>query len=194
MTPTDAIPILIGEQWITPDVEAHTPVYRPATGEVIGRTPQCARVEVDLAVEAASRAFPNWSATPAPERARVLFRYRELLEEQFEHLAEMLCGENGKTREEARGDVRRGIEVVELACGIGQMAKGEVLPELAAGIDGALPRASRWEFVRWYHAVQLPGHGAHVDVPAGHCLRQLLRAETEREGAVHGQSLGRTVS
>ncbi len=140
MPPTDAVPILIGEHWITPEVEAHTPVYRPATGEVIGRTPQCGRVEVDLAVEAASRAFAGWSATPAPERARVLFRYRELLEEQFEHLAEILCGENGKTREEARGDVRRGIEVVELACGIGQMAKGEVLPELAAGIDGAATR------------------------------------------------------
>jgi malonate-semialdehyde dehydrogenase (acetylating)/methylmalonate-semialdehyde dehydrogenase len=140
MTPTDAIPILIGEHWITPEIEAHTPVFRPATGEVIGRTPQCDRVEVDLAVEAASRAFASWSAKPAPERARVLFRYRELLEEQFEHLAEILCGENGKTREEARGDVRRGIEVVELACGIGQMAKGEVLPELAAGIDGAATR------------------------------------------------------
>ena len=140
MTPTDAIPILIGQQWLTPEVEDHTPVYRPATGEVIGRTPQCGRVEVDLAVVAASRAFASWSATPAPERARVLFRYRELLEEQFESLAEILCRENGKTREEARGDVRRGIEVVELACGIGQMAKGEVLPELAAGIDGAATR------------------------------------------------------
>ena len=140
MTPTNAIPILIGEQWITPEVEDHTPVYRPATGEVIGRTPQCGRVEVNLAVEAASRAFAGWSVTPAPERARVLFRYRELLEEQFEQLAEILCRENGKTREEARGDVRRGIEVVELACGIGQMAKGEVLPELAAGIDGAATR------------------------------------------------------
>ena len=140
MTPTDAIPILIGEHWITPEVKAHTLVYRPATREVIGRTPQCALVEVDLAVEAASRAFASWSAKPAPERAQVLFRYRELLEEQFEHLTEILCGENGKTREEARGDVRRGIEVVELACGIGQMAKGEVLPELAAGIDGAATR------------------------------------------------------
>ena len=64
MTPTDAIPILIGEQWITPEVEDHTPVYRPATGEVIGRTPQCGSIEVDLAVEAASRAFSSWSAMP----------------------------------------------------------------------------------------------------------------------------------
>jgi len=70
----------------------------------------------------------------------VLFRYRELLESHFEELAEIVCRENGKTREEARGDVRRGVEVVELACGIGHLTKGEVLPELASGIDGMATR------------------------------------------------------
>ena len=140
MSQADAVPVLIGEHWLTPEVEEHTPVHRPATGEVIGRTPHCGGGEVDRAVEAASRAFPAWSTTPAPERARVLFRYRELLEAQAEDLAAIVCLENGKTREEATGDVRRGIEVVELACGIGQLAKGEVLPELAAGIDGAATR------------------------------------------------------
>jgi malonate-semialdehyde dehydrogenase (acetylating)/methylmalonate-semialdehyde dehydrogenase len=70
----------------------------------------------------------------------VLFGYRELLESHFEELAEILCRENGKTREEARGDVRRGVEVVELACGIGHLIKGEVLPELASGIDGMATR------------------------------------------------------
>ena len=136
----DVVPVLIGEGWLTANVEEHTPVHRPATGEVIGRTPHCGGAEVDRAVEAASRAFPAWSTTPAPERARVLFRYRELLEAEAEDLAAIVCRENGKTREEARGDMRRGLEVVELACGIGQLAKGEVLPELAAGIDGAATR------------------------------------------------------
>ena len=137
---TEPVPILIGDRWLQPDSEQSSPVHRPATGEVIAQTPHCTSGDVDRAVAAAQAAFPAWSRTPAPDRARVLFNYRELLEANFEELAGSICRENGKTREEARGDVRRGIEVVELACGIGHLAKGEVLPELASGIDGMATR------------------------------------------------------
>ncbi|MEE2832516.1 MAG: CoA-acylating methylmalonate-semialdehyde dehydrogenase [Candidatus Latescibacterota bacterium] len=137
---TQIVPVLIGDRWLVPDCEQSTPVHRPATGEVIARTPHCGAADVDRAVQSAQAAFPAWSRTPAPDRARVLFRYRELLESHFEELAEIVCRENGKTREEARGDVRRGVEVVELACGIGHLTKGEVLPELASGIDGMATR------------------------------------------------------
>ncbi|HJP30233.1 MAG TPA: CoA-acylating methylmalonate-semialdehyde dehydrogenase [Candidatus Latescibacteria bacterium] len=137
---TEPVPILIGDRWLQPDSEQSSPVHRPATGEVIAQTPHCTSGDVDRAVAAAQAAFPAWSRTPAPDRARVLFNYRELLEANFEELAGTICRENGKTREEARGDVRRGIEVVELACGIGHLAKGEVLPELASGIDGMATR------------------------------------------------------
>ena len=140
MSAVTPVPVLLGDEWLSPDVKEFTPVHRPATGEVIAQTPHCGSIDVDLAVAAAHEAYGSWSRTPAPERARVLFRYRELLEAHFEELAELVCRENGKTRVEAAGDVRRGIEVVELASGVGQQSKGEVLPELATGIDGTATR------------------------------------------------------
>lgn len=131
---------LIGPQWIEPEGRKTSPVYNPSTGEVIARVPLCEAAEVDAAVEAASRAFPDWSATPAPRRAACLFRYRELLEQQFESLARLVTRENGKTIEEARGDVRRGMEVVEFACGISHLSKGESLPQVAEQIDAVTMR------------------------------------------------------
>ncbi|MEE3042935.1 MAG: CoA-acylating methylmalonate-semialdehyde dehydrogenase [Candidatus Latescibacterota bacterium] len=136
MTTPSVVPVLVGEQWLEPEVTQFTPVHRPGTGEVIARTPHCGVVDVDMAVQDAHAAFPDWANTPAPDRGRVLFRYRELLEAHFEELAQIVCRENGKTMDEARGDVRRGIEVVELACGIGHLSKGEHLPQIANGIDG----------------------------------------------------------
>lgn len=134
------VPTLIGDLWTEPEVEGFTSVHQPSTGEVIARTPHCSSLDVDMAVRAASEAYPDWSNSPVTDRARVLFRYRELLEAKFEELGALVCRENGKTLEEALGDVRRGIEVVEFSCGIGQLAKGEVVPELARGIDGQATR------------------------------------------------------
>jgi len=71
---TQMVPVLIGDRWLVPDCERSTPVHRPATGEVIARTPHCGAADVDRAVQAAQAAFPAWSRTPAPDRARVLFR------------------------------------------------------------------------------------------------------------------------
>ncbi len=127
-------PILIDNQWLTPDV-AGSPVHNPSTGEVIAQTPLCGQDEVDAAVEAAQRALPGWMETPPIERARVLFRYKMLLEDHFEELAQMVTMEHGKTLTEARGDVRRGIEVVEYACGAPELLKGESLENIATGID-----------------------------------------------------------
>jgi malonate-semialdehyde dehydrogenase (acetylating) / methylmalonate-semialdehyde dehydrogenase len=115
-------------------------VHNPSTGEVIGEVPLCGAAEVDAAVEAATVAFASWSATPAPRRAACLFRYRELLEQNFEALARLITRENGKTFEEASGDVRRGIEVVEFACGIAHLLKGESLPQVANEIDAVTMR------------------------------------------------------
>lgn len=130
------VPILIGEQWLQPQVEQSGPVHNPATGEIIAQAPLCGGREVDQAVAAAARAFSSWSRTPPPKRARVLFRYRELLEAHFEELSRLVTRENGKTLDEARGDVRRGLEVVEFACGIAQLCKGENLSQLAEEVDG----------------------------------------------------------
>ncbi len=126
---------LIGGEWVTPRAAATVPVHNPSTGEVIGETPLSSGEDVEQAVQAAQHAFGDWSGTPAPQRSQVMFRYRELLEREFEALARGVTRENGKTLDEARGDVRRGIEVVEFACGIAHLTKGESLPQVAEQID-----------------------------------------------------------
>jgi malonate-semialdehyde dehydrogenase (acetylating)/methylmalonate-semialdehyde dehydrogenase len=118
------------------DAAGATPVYNPSQGEVIAQTPAGGAAEVDQAVDAAKRALPGWAETPVVERARTLFRYKGLLEEQFESLARLVTREHGKTVDESRGDVRRGIEVVELACSIPSLIMGQALSNVARGIDG----------------------------------------------------------
>lgn len=136
-TQTDTIPcpVLIGKDWIVPETAVVFPVHNPSTGEVIAETPMCGAAVVNDAVEAAARAFPGWMETPPIERARVLFRYKALLEEHFEEVAATITKEHGKTLTEARGDLRRGIEVVEYACGIPDLLKGQSLENIARGID-----------------------------------------------------------
>lgn len=107
---------------------------------MIADVPLCGDTEVDAAVKAASLALTRWAATPAPNRAACLFRYRDLLERNFEELARLVTRENGKTIQEARGDVRRGIEMVEFACGISHLGKGESLPQVAEQIDAVTMR------------------------------------------------------
>jgi len=131
---------LVGPNWLRPSTDCLAPVFNPSTGEVLGEVPQGGEMEVDQAVAAATRAFSEWGSTPAPKRAALMFRYRELLEQNFEPLARLVTRENGKTLEEAKGDVRRGIEVVEFACGISHLSKGESLPQVADQVDAVSMR------------------------------------------------------
>lgn len=130
----------IGGQWVASAATATVPVHNPSTGEIIAATPLSPAAEVEPAVQAARAAFGAWSQTPPSKRAAIIFRYRELLEKEFEALARLVTRENGKTLEEARGDVRRGIEVVEFACGIAHLSKGESLPQVAEQIDAVTMR------------------------------------------------------
>ena len=128
-------PIVIDNEWSVPDTAAVAPVHNPSIGAVIAETPMCGPEIVDAAVTSAAAALPDWVETPPIERARILFRYKMLLEDRFEELARGLTVEHGKTLAESRGDVRRGIEVVEYACGIPELLKGECLENVAKGID-----------------------------------------------------------
>jgi malonate-semialdehyde dehydrogenase (acetylating) / methylmalonate-semialdehyde dehydrogenase len=130
----------IGGELITVATPRHTPIYNPSRGEVIAQAPESGTREVDLAVQAAKRAFPAWADTPPVERARVMFRFAHLLEVNFDELARMVTREHGKTPEEARGDVRRGIEMVEFACGAPSILMGQTLDNVARGIDGQVQR------------------------------------------------------
>jgi malonate-semialdehyde dehydrogenase (acetylating)/methylmalonate-semialdehyde dehydrogenase len=110
-------------------------VYNPSTGQVIARVPLCGAAEVDGVVSSAAAAFPAWSDTPVVERARLMFRYRELLEANFHELSQLVTREHGKTMAEARAEVRRGIEVVEFACGIPSLVMGRCVANIADDID-----------------------------------------------------------
>ena len=125
----------VGGRWIPSRASAFYDVHNPATGETIARTPLSTGAEVDAAAAAAKKAFPAWRDTPPVARAKVLFRFRELLEEHFEDLAATVTREHGKTLEESRGSVRRGIECVEVACGTPSLMMGYGLENIAAGID-----------------------------------------------------------
>ena len=115
-------------------------VFDPATGRVLAVVRHSTSGDVDAAVRAAAAAFPAWADTPVPDRAEVMFRYKAVLEAHVEELAALVTAENGKTLAEARGEVRRGIEVVALACGAPTLLLGTALDQIANGIDEELVR------------------------------------------------------
>jgi malonate-semialdehyde dehydrogenase (acetylating)/methylmalonate-semialdehyde dehydrogenase len=127
----------IGGKWEERDGRDTEPVYNPATGEVVAETPLSTKEDVDRAVKQAEAAFPGWAATPVIERARVLFRFKALLEEHFDELRDLVTLENGKDARDAGGEVRRGIEVVEFACGMPTLMMGETVRDVARGIDNS---------------------------------------------------------
>ena len=111
------------------------PVIEPATGKTLARVPLCGPADVDVAVRAAAAAFAGWRATPVPDRVQVLFRYKALLEREQDALAASVSRENGKLLADARGEVRRGIEVVDFACGMPTLAQGRTVEGIARGVD-----------------------------------------------------------
>ncbi len=110
-------------------------VFNPATGELSGKVAMGAAAEVDAAVRGAAAAWPAWAATPPLRRARVLFKFKEAMEREAKRLAAIITAEHGKLVSDAEGEVQRGIEVVEFACGIPQLLKGEISEAVATGID-----------------------------------------------------------
>ncbi len=129
-----ACPVFIAGEWRTLRGNS-TPVFNPSTGEVIAECPTGTAALVDEAVQAAQAAFPAWRDTPPVERARVFFRYRQLLEDNFDRLCQSVSREHGKTLVEARGSIFRGIENVEYACGIPSLLMGDTLENIARGVD-----------------------------------------------------------
>ena len=130
-----ACPVFINGEWrALPGLPA-TPVYNPSTGDVLAECPVGGSTEVNAAVEAAHAAFPAWRETPAVERARVFFRYRQLVEKNFDRICETVSREHGKTLAESRGSAYRGLENIEYACGVPTLLFGDVLENLARGVD-----------------------------------------------------------
>ncbi|MGC4367160.1 CoA-acylating methylmalonate-semialdehyde dehydrogenase [Hydrogenophaga sp. R2] len=110
-------------------------VFNPATGAVTGRVALASTTDVDTAVAAARAAFPAWSDTPPIRRARVMFKFLELLNQHKDDLARMITAEHGKVFTDAQGEVARGIDIVEFACGIPQLLKGDFTDQVSTGMD-----------------------------------------------------------
>ena len=127
-------------QWRRSAATSVLPVINPATGEKLGETPLSPAAELDAAVQAAVRAFPAWRRVPVTERVQFLFRLKTLLEEAFEDLSRTITMECGKTLGESRGEMRRAIENVEVACGTPILMQGYNSEDIAAGIDEIMIR------------------------------------------------------
>ncbi|SVD24274.1 uncharacterized protein METZ01_LOCUS377128, partial [marine metagenome] len=126
--------------WINGRSEAgasdrHGTVFNPATGQVAATVPMANEADVAAAVAAASSAFPDWAATSPIRRARVMFRFKELIEQHRNEIAAMITAEHGKVLTDADGSLQRGLEVVEFACGIPHLIKGEFSRDLGRGVD-----------------------------------------------------------
>ena len=125
----------INGKWIASDAKESMEITNPATGLEIDRTPLGSAQELDQAVQAAKEAFKTWKSTPTVDRVQYLFKLKTLLEENFEEMARLVTMEHGKTLVEARGSVRRGIQMVETACGMPTLLMGEHFEDIAPGID-----------------------------------------------------------
>ncbi|MCX6036062.1 MAG: aldehyde dehydrogenase family protein, partial [Chloroflexi bacterium] len=130
----------INGEWIEPKVAETIDVVNPATGEIMAQTPVCGPDDVSAAAKAAAEALPAWRRTPAQERIQYLFKLRDLMKSNLDEISRTITNECGKTFEEAKAEMVRAIENVEIACGIPMMAKGEISEDIAPGIDEIMLR------------------------------------------------------
>ncbi len=126
--------------WISSSALEHVEVMNPANREILASVPLSTPREVDAAAQAAAEALPGWRSTPAQDRIQYLFKLKYLLEANLEEIARTITLECGKTLEEARGEMRRAIENVEVACGIPMLSKGEIAEDIAPGVDEIMLR------------------------------------------------------
>jgi malonate-semialdehyde dehydrogenase (acetylating) / methylmalonate-semialdehyde dehydrogenase len=145
MTSVAAPPVIrltnyINGQWADSHVSEWRDVVNPATGETLAQVPLADAAEVNTAIEAAAAAFPEWRRTPPEDRIQPLFKLKMLLEDHIGDIARIITQENGKTFTEAKAEMRRAIENVEVACGIPMMMQGYNLEDVARGIDEMMIR------------------------------------------------------
>lgn len=129
-----------GGEWLESKTEKYMDVYNPSTGEVMAQTPCCTVDEVEYAISKAKKAFKTWSQVPVCKRVQVLYKFRSLLEEHMDELTELVAREHGKVWDEAKGDILKVKEPVELACGAPTLMMGESLRDTSSGYDTVLYR------------------------------------------------------
>ncbi len=130
-----SVSFYVNGQWTKPAGRGTLPVSNPATGEVLAEVPLANSADVDHCVQTAHEGYLKWRDVPVVDRVQVLYRYKALLEAHVTELAEILTAENGKTLDDAKAEVRRGIQMVEVSCGMPSLMMGDSLNDVAAGID-----------------------------------------------------------
>ena len=137
---TKTLQNFVDGKWIDSTSSEVESVINPATGELIANVPLSNSADVDKAVTSAAKAFKTWSKTAVPQRARILFKYHQLLIKHWEEIAQIITKENGKSYADAYGEVQRGIECVEFAAGAPSLMMGKQLPDIATGIESGMYR------------------------------------------------------
>lgn len=129
------VPLFIDGEWVTSQTSQWIPVTNPANQEIITEAPCATEAEIEQAIASAKTAFASWKEVAVPVRARIMLKYQHLLKEHHDEIATILAQETGKTFDDAKGDVWRGIEVVEHACNIASLMMGETVENVARSID-----------------------------------------------------------
>jgi malonate-semialdehyde dehydrogenase (acetylating)/methylmalonate-semialdehyde dehydrogenase len=156
----------IDGEWRPSATDSYRDCFNPSTGNVIARLPQCTIAEMDEAVASAKAAFPAWSRKPVGTRAQVLFRMKALIDENINELTILLCMEQGKTISESRGDILKALEVIEFACGMPHLMKGESILNVSEGYDTVQYREPLGVFlglVPWNFPTMIP-HGWMIPI------------------------------
>jgi malonate-semialdehyde dehydrogenase (acetylating)/methylmalonate-semialdehyde dehydrogenase len=180
-------PDLVGH-WINGQPDAGSgsrrgDVFNPAQGRVARQVALAARADVDRAVAAAKAAAVDWGSSAPQRRARVMFAFRDLVERYAKDIARLLSAEHGKTLPDALGEVQRGLEVIEFACGIPQLLKGQHSHGIGGGIDHWSQRMPLG-VAAGITPFNFPLHGADVDGADGAGLRQCLCPQAFRARSV----------
>ncbi|WP_347551409.1 CoA-acylating methylmalonate-semialdehyde dehydrogenase [Pseudalkalibacillus hwajinpoensis] len=139
-TTANVLPNYINGKWVEAKTDQYQSVPNPATGVELAQVPISTKEDLDEAVKVAKAAFKTWSKTPVPKRARILFKYQQLLVDNWDELARLLTQENGKSFKEAQGEVQRGIECVEFAAGAPSLMMGKQLPDIATNLESGMYR------------------------------------------------------
>ncbi len=132
--------LLINGEWVDSKSGKYYDIYNPSTGEVIAKSPVATKEEVEAAIEGANKAFVEWSNTPVSKRVQVLYKFRQLIEDNFDELVNILCTEHGKTLPEGAGDILKVKEPVELALSAPVLMMGESMMDTSTGYDSVLYR------------------------------------------------------
>ena len=163
----------IGGEWVAPDTGDVQDVLDPATCEVLARVPISGADEVDRAARAAHEAWREWSDTPVMQRARVMFRLADLYERHLDELGELVVRENGKSIQEGKGEVRRGLDVIEFAAGMPTLMQGRTVEQVSRGIDTELfrhPLGVVAAITPFNFPAMVPLWTAPIAIAAGNCF------------------------